>query len=225
MDGFDEDTITGIFTSQVKRIVEEFRLMAQFTGNSNIVSYEDHMIVPHEDGKGWDILIRMELLEALPRYCSRAVLTEEETIKLGIGICRALELCQKQNIIHRNIKPQNIFVNRFGDYKLGDFGDQLFSYPDCISFTGWYEEPRITTLILKATFLRPYSLVISFKPPTYLACVRGLSCFLARSCSKNAQKNDTLSAAIAPDFSQYDEPIDEMLQICYDALDIFTESC
>ena len=122
MEGYDEDTITGIFTSQVKRIVEEFRLMAQFKGNSNIVSYEDHMIVPHEDGKGWDILIRMELLTSLPKHCNQTGLSEEETVKLGIDICHALELCQKKNIIHRDIKPQNIFVNEFGDYKLGDFG-------------------------------------------------------------------------------------------------------
>lgn len=122
LEGFDDNTITGIFTSQVKKIVEEFRLMAQFKGNSNIVSYEDHMIVPHEDGKGWDILIRMELLTSLPKYCAQNVLSEEETVKLGIDICRALELCQKKNIIHRDIKPQNIFVNEFGDYKLGDFG-------------------------------------------------------------------------------------------------------
>ena len=122
LDGYDDDTITGIFTSQVKRIVEEFRLMAQFKGNSNIVSYEDHMIVPHADGKGWDILIRMELLDSLPKCCNQAMLSEKETVKVGIGICRALELCQKKNILHRDIKPQNIFVNGFGDYKLGDFG-------------------------------------------------------------------------------------------------------
>ncbi|MBQ7355312.1 MAG: InlB B-repeat-containing protein, partial [Clostridia bacterium] len=121
-EGYDEDTITGIFTSQVKRIVEEFHLMSQFKGNSNIVSYEDHMIVPHENGKGWDIFIRMELLTSLTKYCTKNAMSVEETVKLGIGICRALELCQKKNIIHRDIKPQNIFVNEFGDYKLGDFG-------------------------------------------------------------------------------------------------------
>ena len=122
MDGYDENTITSIFSSQVKKLVEEFRLMAQFKGNSNIVSYEDHMIIPHADEKGWDILIRMELLSSLPKYCTKAPLSIDETVKLGIDICRALELCQKKNIIHRDIKPQNIFVNEFGDYKLGDFG-------------------------------------------------------------------------------------------------------
>ncbi|MBQ7354437.1 MAG: serine/threonine protein kinase [Clostridia bacterium] len=121
-EGYDETTISGIFEGQVQRIVEEFHLMSQFRGNSNIVSYEDHRIVPHENGRGWDIYIRMELLTPLTKFSGQNPMTEEETIKLGIGICRALELCQKQNIIHRDIKPQNIFVNKFGDYKLGDFG-------------------------------------------------------------------------------------------------------
>ena len=37
-------------------------------------------------------------------------------------MCRALELCQKYNIIHRDIKPENIFISDSGDFKLGDFG-------------------------------------------------------------------------------------------------------
>ncbi len=121
-DGYDEASINEIFASQVKRIVDEFRLMAKFKGNSNIVSYEDHMIVPHEDQKGWDILIRMELLTSLTKFNAKNAMTEKDTIEMGIGICRALELCQRVNVIHRDIKPQNIFVSDFGDYKLGDFG-------------------------------------------------------------------------------------------------------
>ena len=30
--------------------------------------------------------------------------------------------CEKRGIIHRDIKPANLFVDRFGDYKVGDFG-------------------------------------------------------------------------------------------------------
>ena len=121
-DGYDEESITSIFKNQIDDIVSEFKVMAQFSGITNIVSYQDHMIVPHEDGVGWDILIRMELLTALPEYYRKNQWTEEKTIKLGADICRALELCGKKNIIHRDIKPQNIFVNEFGDFKLGDFG-------------------------------------------------------------------------------------------------------
>ena len=121
-DGYDEESITSIFKNQIEDIVSEFKMMSQFHGTSNIVSYEDHMIVPHEDGFGWDILIRMELLTSLPKYYDQKKWTEEQTIKLGVDICRALELCGQKNIIHRDIKPQNIFVNEFGDFKLGDFG-------------------------------------------------------------------------------------------------------
>lgn len=121
-EGYDDKTITEIIESQVDKIADEFKLMAKFKGNSNIVSYEDHMMVPHEDGIGYDILIRMELLTSLPKLCMETDFPVEESVKIGIDICKALELCQKKNIIHRDIKPQNIFVNEFGDYKLGDFG-------------------------------------------------------------------------------------------------------
>lgn len=121
-DGYDEESITSIFKSQMEDVAREFALMAQFKGVSNIVSYEEHMIVPHEDGRGWDILIRMELLTSLPQYCREHKMTEEDVLQLGMDICRGLELCGRRKVIHRDIKPQNLFINDFGDFKLGDFG-------------------------------------------------------------------------------------------------------
>ncbi len=45
-----------------------------------------------------------------------------DVIKLAADVCSALEICHEQRIIHRDIKPDNIFVSQNGDYKLGDFG-------------------------------------------------------------------------------------------------------
>lgn len=121
-DGMDQESITAYYRSVVEDIVAEFALMSQLKGNSNIVSYEDHQVVPHEDGIGWDILIRMELLKPLMDVHAESPLDEKEVTKLGIDLCHALELCEKKGIIHRDIKPDNIFVSEHGDYKLGDFG-------------------------------------------------------------------------------------------------------
>lgn len=107
---------------KVQEISNEYRLMGSLRGHPNIVNCEDQMIVPHDDDLGWDIYIRMELLSSLTDYAIENGMPEREVIKLGIDICSALELCRTNGIIHRDIKPQNIFVNKYGSYKLGDFG-------------------------------------------------------------------------------------------------------
>lgn len=122
-DGMDAESATSYYKSFVGEVVDEFAMMSGLKGNSNIVSYEDHTVVEHKDGIGWDILIRMELLTPLLDYATtERPMGRNDVIKLGIDICKALECCQRQNIIHRDIKPENIFVSPNGDYKLGDFG-------------------------------------------------------------------------------------------------------
>lgn len=110
------------FYSVVEDIVREFAIMARLKGTANVVSYEDHTVIRHADNIGWDILIRMELLNPLLPYAYKRPFARRDIIQLGIDICKALELCQKYNIIHRDIKPENIFVSDNGDFKLGDFG-------------------------------------------------------------------------------------------------------
>ena len=120
-DGYDEESITSTFQSHLKSIVAEYSLMRKLNGNANIVHCDDVKYVKHDDGIGWDIFIKMELLTSLSKSLS-GVISEDTVVKVAIDMCKALELCCKQGIIHRDIKPQNIFVSENGDYKLGDFG-------------------------------------------------------------------------------------------------------
>ena len=121
-DGMTREDVTGYYKNVANNIINEFILMSKLKGNSHIVSYEDHMIIEHEDDIGWDILIRMELLTPLVELTSQSQLAENEVIKLGVDLCKALELCRMHDIIHRDIKPENIFITAGGDYKIGDFG-------------------------------------------------------------------------------------------------------
>ena len=121
-DGMDEQSAISYFGSIVNSISEECAVLYTLSGNTNIVSYQEHKIIPHENGVGADILIRMEFLTTLEDYIATNRIDEEMVIKLGADLCRALDICEKNNIIHRDIKPANIFVNQNGDFKLGDFG-------------------------------------------------------------------------------------------------------
>lgn len=121
-EGMSQTQAKQYFYSVVEDIVREFAIMARLKGTANVVGYEDHSVIRHQDGIGWDILIRMELLHPLLSYAYQHPFARRDIIRLGIDMCKALELCQKYNIIHRDIKPENIFVSDNGDFKLGDFG-------------------------------------------------------------------------------------------------------
>ena len=122
--GMDNQSISSYYHSFAAEIVKEYDLMSKLKGNSHIVSYEDHLVKQHQDGIGWDIMIRMELLTSLNQYLEEknGHITRRDIIQLGIHLCEALERCQKFNVIHRDIKPDNIFISTQGDFKLGDFG-------------------------------------------------------------------------------------------------------
>lgn len=121
-DGMTEQDTTEYFKGIVNDFVQEIQLMSKLKGNSNIVAYEDFAVVEKTDGIGFEILIRMELLTGLPSYLRGSKFRVYDVIRLGIDMCKALEVCRELNIVHRDIKPDNIFVSSNGQFKLGDFG-------------------------------------------------------------------------------------------------------
>ena len=122
-DGYDDASVTEICESYLNNTLNEYKTMRSMSGNTNIVSCDDIASLPTDDNIGWEVFIRMELLTCFTDYL-RTVdeFDESEIIKLGKDICYALIVCDKNNVVHRDVKPNNIFVTPNGDYKLGDFG-------------------------------------------------------------------------------------------------------
>lgn len=110
------------YTEILQDYINEYKLMKELQGQSNIVSCDDFALEKNPNGIGGKIYIRMELLTPLQKVTKERLLSEKEVIKLGKDICKALILCENKNIIHRDIKPDNVMISPFGDYKLGDFG-------------------------------------------------------------------------------------------------------
>lgn len=85
----------------------------------NIVSVYD---VSHSDDLEY---IVMELLEGvtLKQYMAeKGTLGWQETLFFATQICKALQHAHAHGIVHRDIKPQNIMIDKDGVIKVADFG-------------------------------------------------------------------------------------------------------
>ena len=120
--GMDEQSVTSYFKGVADELMREVAVMSDMKSHPNVVGCQDYDIIPHTGGIGWDILIRMDLLTPLQEYQTRYAMDETQVRRLGADLCEALIYCQKRGLIHRDIKPGNIFVDELGRFRLGDFG-------------------------------------------------------------------------------------------------------
>ena len=102
--------------------IQRFRQEAQSAGNlnqPNVVNVYDWGI------EGDTYYLVMEYVEGRDLkdvILSGGPLLPERAVEITLSICAALEAAHAQGIIHRDIKPQNIFITSDNQVKVMDFG-------------------------------------------------------------------------------------------------------
>lgn len=105
---------------------QEFR--RRFQNESQAVAMLSHpnIVAVYDMCSSGDVeYIVMELVEGinLKQYMnSKGILTWKEAVHFATQICRALSHAHSKGIVHRDIKPHNIMVEKNGNVKVADFG-------------------------------------------------------------------------------------------------------
>ena len=123
-----------------QRFLDEARITARYVSHKNIVNVFDYF----EANK--TAYIVMEFLDGidLERYLETSTggterISAAQAVDIARSICNALKTIHKDNIIHRDISPDNIYLCLNNTIKLYDFGAARFSV----------DKDKLLTVILK----------------------------------------------------------------------------
>ncbi len=108
--------------SEDRNFVTKFRTEAQSAAgleHPNIVNIYD---VGSEEGLHYIVMEYVEGITLKTYIEKKGQLTFKESVSIAIQVSRGIEAAHNKNIIHRDIKPQNIIISTEGKVKVTDFG-------------------------------------------------------------------------------------------------------
>lgn len=109
-----------------ERVVSDYKTeletLEALSASPNLACYRSYQIVPKEDAIGYDVYLLAEQRQTLVDYLNDNAMTHLCAVNLGMDLCNALIDLRAAGLIHRDVKPTNIYLSAQGHFVLGDLG-------------------------------------------------------------------------------------------------------
>jgi mitogen-activated protein kinase 1/3 len=134
------------------RILRELRFLRLLRSHENIISIRE-ILAPSERDSFDDVFVVFELMPAdLNRVLRAPIPLSQDHIRwLMYQLLQALHYMHSCNVLHRDIKPNNIMINELCDLRVIDFGlarlaynqqEDMACWTDYVA-TRWYRAPEL----------------------------------------------------------------------------------
>lgn len=124
-EGMDAAQIAKYYNDKVTEAVNSSKLNASLNGVVSTRAAEECKVLARDEGIGWELYTRSELLIPLTDYLAVKALSEADVIKLGTDVAASLECCERIGILHKDIKPESIYLTPNGEFKLGGYSHEV----------------------------------------------------------------------------------------------------
>lgn len=117
----DHEAAQAYYQQVVTDYQTELETLEKLANTPNLSGFRSYEIKPKEDGVGFDVYLLAEYWTTLEQYRADTELTHAGVVNLAIDLCNALMELRQAGLIHRNVKPSNIYLSQ-GHFMLGDMG-------------------------------------------------------------------------------------------------------
>jgi tRNA A-37 threonylcarbamoyl transferase component Bud32 len=133
-----------------RRFMREVTAAGQLSGHPHVVAVYDAGVLA--DGRPYLVLELCPNGSLADRMRDKGPLPPAEVRDIGVNIADALAAAHAAGVLHRDVKPANILVNRYGGIALADFGLAVIPKPGMESsatreaLTPAYASPEVFNL-------------------------------------------------------------------------------
>ena len=118
----DQEAAQAYYQQVVADYQAELEQMETLSNSPNLDCFRSYEIRPKEDGVGFDVFLLAEFRTTLEQYLLKTDITHTSAVNLAMDLCSALADLREAGLIHRDVKPSNIYLSSQGHFMLGDMG-------------------------------------------------------------------------------------------------------
>ncbi|MCW2918981.1 MAG: serine/threonine protein kinase [Actinomycetia bacterium] len=104
----------------MKRFQRECKIMGRLTGHPNVVTVLDVGVT--KTGRPYIAMEYFEHGSLSDRLDEEGPLPVADVLRIGVKMSAALAATHETDVLHRDVKPPNILISRYGEPALTDFG-------------------------------------------------------------------------------------------------------